>query len=258
MPRITGEIDMPIHDWTRVQAGIFHHFHHSWIEEIQRALNNGLLPEEYYAMAEQQAAGFGPDVLTLQARSPDPDAQDDSSGNGPSTTTTLIRPKAGFTAQSDAEFYRRKKSFIAVRHVSDDRLIAVVEILSPGNKGARKAFQALLEKVCDLLEHKIHLLILDLFPPSKRDPQGIHAAIWEEIEDEPMFTLPPGKPLTLAAYESDLVVKAFVENVAVGDCLPDMPLILEPDAGVNVPLEETYQRAFAAVPRRWQRVLEPA
>src|SRR5438445_2251094 len=129
MQSILRETAMPIHDWTRVQAGIFHHFHHSWIEEIQRALNNGLLPDEYYAMAEQQAAGFGPDVLTLQARSPDPDARDRSSGNDP-TMTTLIRPKAGFTAQSDAEFYRRKKSSIAVRHVSDDRLIAMVEILS--------------------------------------------------------------------------------------------------------------------------------
>ena len=57
---------MPIHDWTRVPAGIFHHFHHDWITEIARALNGGLLPDAYDAMAEQQAAGFGPDVLTLQ------------------------------------------------------------------------------------------------------------------------------------------------------------------------------------------------
>jgi hypothetical protein len=35
---------MPIHDWTRVDAGIFHDFHHSWIEEIKRALNRGLRP----------------------------------------------------------------------------------------------------------------------------------------------------------------------------------------------------------------------
>ena len=24
---------MPIHDWSKVDAGIFHHFHHAWIEE---------------------------------------------------------------------------------------------------------------------------------------------------------------------------------------------------------------------------------
>ena len=56
---------MAVHDWRRVEAGIFHDFHHSWIEEIARALNRGLLPPEYYALREQYAAGFGPDVLTL-------------------------------------------------------------------------------------------------------------------------------------------------------------------------------------------------
>src|SRR5207244_11703001 len=57
---------MAVHDWTRVEAGIFHDFHHAWIEEIKRALNNGVLPDDYYALAEQFAAGLGPDVLTLQ------------------------------------------------------------------------------------------------------------------------------------------------------------------------------------------------
>src|SRR5438876_883353 len=57
---------MPVHDWTRVDAGIFHHFHHGWIEEIARGLNRGILPADYYALAEQHAAGFGPAVLTLQ------------------------------------------------------------------------------------------------------------------------------------------------------------------------------------------------
>jgi hypothetical protein len=58
-----GAVIMPIHDWTRVDAGIFHDFHHEWISMVRRALNNGLLPPEYYALAEQQAAGFGPDPL---------------------------------------------------------------------------------------------------------------------------------------------------------------------------------------------------
>src|SRR4029077_18883872 len=61
---------MPIHDWNRVEAGIFHDFHHAWIEELKRALNAGLLPEDYYAPAEKHAAGFGPDVLALQTNPP--------------------------------------------------------------------------------------------------------------------------------------------------------------------------------------------
>ena len=65
---------MPIHDWERVDAGIFHHFHHIWIDAITRVLNQRLLPRDYYALAEQQGAGFNPDVLTLKAsRGPEPD-----------------------------------------------------------------------------------------------------------------------------------------------------------------------------------------
>ena len=44
--------------------------------------------------------------------------------------------------------------------------------------------------------------------------------------------------------------------MAVGDALPDMPVFLEPGQAVDVPLEATYQAAYAKVPRRWRRVLE--
>jgi hypothetical protein len=58
---------MPIHDWTRVGAGIFHHFRQRWIGVITDVLNQRLLPTEFYALAEQQGAGFEPDVLTLKS-----------------------------------------------------------------------------------------------------------------------------------------------------------------------------------------------
>ena len=241
---------MPMHDWTKVEAGIFHAFHHEWISEISRTLNRGLLPSEYYALPEQVAAGFGPDVLTLQ----------DASGLEPrsgAATALRARPKTRFTAQSDAEFYRRKKSSIVVRHVSGDRMIAVVEIMSPGNKSSRHAFRSLVEKACELIENRIHLLIVDPFPPGPRDPNGVHAAIWEQIQDDP-FQPPADAPLTFVAYESDLITRAYIETVAVGGPLPDMPLFLEPGGCVMIPLEATYETAFDAMPMKWRTVLEAA
>jgi len=248
---------MPVHDWTRVEAGIFHDFHHEWISTLRRALNDGLLPAEYYALAEQQAAGFGPDILTLQGVSADDDPATPPApaSRGPGGLV-LAPPKARFKSESAREFYRRKKSTISVRHVSGDRLVAVIEVISPGNKAGQVAFTALIDKACELLEYKIHLLSLDLFPPSKRQPNGLHAAIWEQVKDE-SFTLPPDKPLTLAAYEAGPTITAYVEPVAVGDALPDMALFLERGAHIPVPLEQTYQVAFDAVPARWRRVLEP-
>ena len=69
---------MPIHDWSRVSTGTFHDFHVAWIAEIRNALNGGILPPSFYAMAEQIAGPLGPDVITLQSESAD-DA--DPSGN---------------------------------------------------------------------------------------------------------------------------------------------------------------------------------
>ena len=248
---------MPMHDWTKVEAGIFHAFHHRWISAISDVLNRGTLPADYYALPEQVAAGFGPDVLTLQGGSEDELDSPSESSTGGTATALRTRPRTRFAAETNAEFYRRKKSSIVVRHVSGDRIVAMLEIVSPGNKSNRHAFRAFVEKACDLLEHRIHLLIVDPFPPGPRDPDGIHAAIWEQVQDD-SFQLPADQPLTLVAYECDLTTRAYIEPVAVGQALPDMPLFLEPNGCVMVPLEATYETAFAVLPKRWQAVLAPA
>ena len=54
---------MPVHDWTRVEAGIFHDFHTMWTVLLRNSLNRGVLPPGYYAMAEQHAGRAIADVL---------------------------------------------------------------------------------------------------------------------------------------------------------------------------------------------------
>jgi Protein of unknown function (DUF4058) len=253
---------MPIHDWTRVNAGIFHHFHHRWIAAISDALNEGVLPPDYYALAEQIAGGLGPDVLTLENVPPQAAR---SGGNGPGVAGAGNRvaillatapPRVRFTARAEPEEYARKGKAVAIRHASDDRVVAIVEIVSPGNKASRHGLRSFVDKAVEILEAGVHLLVLDLFPPGPRDPQGIHAAVWSEICDDD-FRLPPDKPLTLVAYSAGAPKTAFIEPVAFGDALPEMPLFLEPDLYVPVPLEPTYRIAWEKVPKRWRDVLEP-
>jgi hypothetical protein len=259
---------MPIHDWTRVDAKIFHHFHQRWIGVITDVLNERLLPRDYYALAEQQGARFEADILTLKmSGTPEPD--DDATeralvqspshegGNGATGRDMLVaEPRVQITAETDLEFYRRKQNVVAVRHVSGDRLVAIVEIVSKGNKSGRKAFEDFIRKAAQLLDHGVHLLILDVQPTTPRDPQGIHGAIWDEVAGQE-YARPTDKPLTLAAYESGGRVRAFIEPTAVGDALVDMPLFLDPGRYVVVPLEQTYRLAFDSVPRRWRTILEP-
>lgn len=167
----------------------------------------------------------------------------------------MADPPVSVKAATDLEFYRRKQNVVAVRHVSGDHLIAIVEVVSKGNKSGRRAFDDFHRKAAELLAHGVHLLILDLQPPTARDPQGIHGAIRDEVAGQE-YNRPPDKPMTLAAYEAGAGVRAFVEPVAVGDSPIDMPLFLEPGRYVAVPVEETYRLAFDSVPRRWRAVLE--
>jgi hypothetical protein len=237
---------MPMHDWTRVYAGIYHMFHGAWLLEMHRAILKQL-PPDYYCLTEQQVAGFGPDILTLKNK----DAID--SGDG-TATATLPKPKTKIKMETEGEFYVRKKSSVVIRHVSGDRIVAVIELVSPGNKSAAHTLRQFVKKARELLLQRIHLLIIDPFPPSVRDPHGIHASIFAEYEDEP-YQLPPEKQLTLVSYECDETIRTYLEPVAVGDELVDMPIYLWPGMYLDVPLERTYMAAWDAVPKRWQDVV---
>jgi hypothetical protein len=231
---------MPIHDWTRVRANRFHDFHQKWTIAICNALNANRLPSGYFAMVEQQTGGPEPDVVTLELTPP---AGPPSSGG---VAVDLQPPKARIVARSEAAGYARKANRITVRHPDGD-VVAVLEIVSPGNKDSRHAIRAFARKAIEFLQAGIHLLIVDLFPPGRRDPQGIHKVIWDRIHEEE-FVLPPDKPLTLAAYVGGIETIAYVEPVAVGDALPDMPVFLTADRYVPCPLEETYMTAWEQFP----------
>jgi hypothetical protein len=250
---------MPVHDWTRVDAGVFHDFHVGWIPALRTILNDGLLPQGYYAMAEQHAGKTIADVLTLHA------------SVGPSGPLTLPLPPAPDTggvavAEAPPRTRRRhtveaatlsRRRSLAIRHVSGHRLVALVEIVSPANKDRPAHVEEFTNKVLSALTAGIHVLLVDLLPPGPRDPDGLHGILLRQLEDsDERYPLPDGEPLTLASYASGLPVEIYLEHVAVGAALPEMPLFLRPDRYVNVPLEPTYQAAYRGLPAFWREVLE--
>jgi hypothetical protein len=250
---------MPVHDWSRVPHGTFHHFHVTWIPMLSNVLNGGVLPAGYYAMAEQ-VAGVIPDVLALQAigNGHDQEAWTDSGNGGTALLTTP--PKATVTAVLEEELiYAARANRLAIRHQSDDRVVAFLEVVSPGNKASERAIEQFVEKAINALWEGIHLLIIDLVPPSVRDPEGLHGLIWRQLGAKKEYRRPPDKALTLAAYSAfttDEPVRAFVEPLAAGDALPSMPLFLAPGQYVQVPLEASYMSAVSQVPARARKPLE--
>jgi hypothetical protein len=230
---------MPIHDWTRVEAGDFHHFHQGWVVEITNVLNGGLLPPGYLAMTEQVTGRPIPDVVALRAREPD-------EGPEGGIAVASAPPTARVVARMERINYAKRADRVVIRH-GRGKVVAIIEVVSPGNKESRHAIRTFVEKAADILNQGVHLLVVDLFPPTPRDPKGIHKAIWDELADEP-FEAPPGKPLIVASYLGGDIPTAYVESVGVGDPLPSLPIFLSETRYIPAPLEATYQEAWAVFP----------
>jgi len=240
---------MPIHDWSRVPSGLFHEFHQSWSVRIKDALNGGSLPQGFYALVEQRVDGPEPDVIAVETKR----------GASPYSTgsvAVLDPPRSTLASRipSDAARYARRANRISIRHPLGE-VVAIIELVSPGNKDSRNSIRSFVEKAVTFLRSGIHLLIVDLFPPSDRDPQGIHKAIWDELTDE-LFELPSGKPLTLVSYQSGDYFNAYIEPIAFGEGMPDMPLFLTPGEHILVPLETTYLSTWAVCPEPIRELVE--
>lgn len=240
---------MPIHNWKPVDAGYFHHFHQSWIIALSNQLNGGLLPTGYYALAERYSNGMVPDLLTL--RIPDttpgwsPSGAEDFAAGG--VALEVEPPQTSIVIPALADVYADRANRLVIRD-EEHHVVAQVELVSPGNKHSRASLNRFVRKAVECLTAGIHLLIVDLFPPGPRDPQGLHPLIWQELRDDP-FELPADNPLTLAAYVGHPEISAYIEPCAVGKPLPEMPLFLDYRHYIKVPLEATYQTTGNVCPK---------
>ncbi len=198
---------MPLHDWTRVNAGLFHHFHQGWCWEISGALNRGQLPDGYTALVEQRSGS------------------------------------------------KEKASRVVIRHQLG-RVVAFIEIVSPGNKHDDLSLENFCEKIVEAIRGRVHVLVLDLFPPTRRDPFGIHKAIWDHFEDDDPIEAAAPQNRFFASYEADGVNTAYIETLAVGDPLPRMPLFIAPGAHILIPLEDSYIQTWTDTPRSVRQLVE--
>jgi hypothetical protein len=137
---------MPVHDWTRVDAGLFHAFRLGWTVALADALNKERLPPDYVALLERRIRGPAPDARKLKT-------------------------------EPEAEIYSSKADRLTVRH-QQGQVVAVIDVVSRGNKVSEAQFRSFIEMSAALIIQGVHLLLIDLFPPGPHDPHGVHTAIW--------------------------------------------------------------------------------
>ena len=244
---------VPIHDWTRVDAGTWHAFHYTWIAEIRNALNRGVLPGGYYADPERRVPPYESDVLTLQEAS---DEIMDDSGGGVATVAAPAKVTALDVelTRSDEQDYAHKARRLVVRHERGDRIVAILELTSPGNKNRDASVSSFALKAADATEHGLHLTLIDLLPPTSHE--GLAGLAGRVAAEAGFQKLSPveGKPLWVVSIDAG-EPKLYAKALAVGDRLPPLPLFYRPGRFVEVPLAETYAAAWESTPKRWRDVV---
>ncbi len=235
------------------------------METLQNVMNNEVLPEPYYALAEPIAGEAVPDVLTLQSHS-------NFSGEGRIAPGTIaaesllddskeaavaLAPCPVIIKDLSLEPYDMLARRIAIHSEWEgDAVVAVLELVSRANKSSREKAERFLSKGMSFLEKGVHLLIIDLQRATPIVPAGFHAKICEQCGE----TLSEGqleRPLSAASFQvlESGKVRSHVAALKVGDVLPEMPIFLLPHRFVRLPLEKTYAQAFESLPRKFRGVL---
>ena len=244
-------------DWTRVDAGTFHGFHQVWIGQIGLELNRELLPEGYYSHVERTYGS-----VTASENESDVLALDIAGGGyeGGGGTAVLEAPPAvaaeteiAAAAVSESDWYATRSSRLAIKRNVDHRVVAVLEVASPGNKDRERSVERFLTKLTEALEDGVHVVLIDPFPPGPADPGGLHVQLLRRMETA--YEPPADKPLCAAGYRSGPVKRAYAEPFAVGDPLPKVPLFLTPDRYVDLPLGSSYAAARPVIGKWWEEVL---
>lgn len=240
---------MPMHDWTRVRSGIYHDFHQVWTIEIRNRLNGGVLPAGYIAMADQRVSGPEPDVVALKLRDPR------NAEGGLAVADAPPRMRMASRVDPEAARYAIRANRIAI-HQGLGRVVAMIEVVSPGNKQSAGTVASFVTKAVDFLSNGIHFLMIDPFPPGPRDPGGLARAIWDQLTGAAFEVQLPVQPLTVASFDAGDPLTAYVETLAIGDPLPETPLFLEPGWYVNLPLEATYLASWQLTPAPIRELVE--
>lgn len=237
---------MPVHDWTRADDGMFHDFHNSWLTYLRDALNGGVLPKGVYAMTDQRADICIPDLIAAVSAAAPPVLETGGAA--------VAEPRTERRLVSRGVRRVRTRRRIIVRNAR--RVIAVIEVVSPGNKDGATSVAEFAGKVIDLVQGSIHVAVIDILPPGRHDPTGLHPVIWAGLDDgPPADPPPPGRPLTFASYEAGSPPVAYLDYSAVGQPLPSLPLYLEGDFFVNLPVEETYMTGYGHLPAELRAIL---
>jgi hypothetical protein len=222
---------MPLHDWT--DRDNFDGLHLLWIAEITALLRHTLPPPFRVVVGSSPVVSLGPERVN------------------PDVAVTNGRPTG---AAANAGVWREPDSEVAVTTVVEEditvqverngRLVAAVELISPGNKDRPENRDRYAGRYLNYLHHGVHLLIVDVH----RRPVGF--SFPQRIADVLATPLPAPPAPSAVVYrvgepvpDGGRLLAVWAEPLTVGQPLPAVSLPLTVHLSVPIDLEGTYARA---------------
>ncbi len=219
-------------------------FHSAWAAEIMRLLNR-VLPRRYRATVN---TSLGRQVAADVAEFERPDEPAEAGTNGPGggvATQTYAPPATTMVLPAlfpDDLEVRIQDTF------DSQRLVAVVELVSPRNKDRPDARRGFAGKCAAYLQRGLGLLVVDTVSDRLAN---LHDELIRLLELPDAFLMPPHTALYAVAYRpavrgEEEQIDVWALPLAVGELLPELPLALRGARAVPIDLELTYRETCAA------------
>jgi hypothetical protein len=191
-----------------------------------------LVPAQYAVWSDVYVWLHEPDAATRRGRPDDFLTSRASTGRA----GALANLPAPSTAILPA-VRREGNKYLKIKEVEGDRVITVLELLSPANKTPGDEYDAFLAKRNDYLATKTNVVEVDLHRTGKRMPMG---------EPAP----PPADYYAFVSREADFPHTA-IWPFSVRDRLPEIAIPLKPEDGfIMLPLQACFDAAYDQGPYR--------
>jgi hypothetical protein len=212
-------------------------FHVNWAGAIADSLNETLLPEGYFA---EEHARLGPWVEIDAATFTDSESSGPGTGGAATLLSRVWAPPAPVMVVPAA--FPDAFEVLIFENEGGTRLVAAIELVSPGNKdraGHRKAFAV---KCASYLCRGISLIVIDIVT-SRRE--NLHDEIMQILGNDQAFALPAETMLYGVAYrpivrDQHEQIEIWPEALEIGKRLPVLPLALNAEQCLPIDLEATY------------------
>ena len=211
-------------------------FHSRWASAIADSLNDQGLPENLFAEPTVDLAGrVEVDVATIEELV--------SAGpNAAQATATLPHSAVAAPTWAIPAVFPDSFEVRVINSEGGPRLVAAIELVSPGNKNRPQARRIFAAKCASYLAHGIHVIIIDVVTSRTAN---LHNALLVLMEVA-SFRMPAESRLYATAYravrrEAREEIDVWPTLLNLGDPLPTLPLYVAADFVVNVDFEAAYQ-----------------